>query len=148
MCNEIRQKNDELSWEIRILGRSWYCLDFVSRIICTLSLERQRIRRWGGYRSFFHASTNVHTENQHHPLYRVSEFCKDHSIETSYVTGSSRHDISRQNRLGIQTFQHVQTRCGLRNLGDKFGVAIWSNECKNADRMNIRVFMAGPARMC
>ena len=70
----------------------------------------------------------------------------DRSIETSpYMTGFTRHGISPQNHLEFQQFQHAQTRCGLRNHGTKFGVAMWSNECKNAERI-ITCFMAGPAR--
>ena len=72
-----------------------------------------------------------------------SGFCMDrtYSIETSYAMG-----FTRRSHLGFQKFEHVQTRCGPRNHGAKFGVVVWwSNECKNADRMNI-CFMTEPVR--
>ena len=74
-ANHVRYKQNE---KIRQFGlgntvfvspivMSSLCIADVGRVIF---LDRQRIRRWWGYRSFRHASRNVHTDNQRHPLCR------------------------------------------------------------------------------
>ena len=138
-----------MSWEIKILGRSSQYLNFLSRITRTSYLLIDNGLGAGEDIDRFSMPHGICTPRIRD--IRVAEFSEygiDHSIEISpYVAGFTRLGISRRNHLGFQTFQQVQTCCGLRNDDAKFGDKIWSNECKNADRMNI-CFMAGPARSC
>ena len=138
-----------MSWEIKILGRSSQYLNFLSRITRTSYLLIDNGLGAGEDIDRFSMPHGICTPRIRD--IRVAEFSEygiDHSIEISpYVAGFTRLGISRRNHLGFQTFQQVQTCCGLRNDDAKFGDKIWSNECKNADLMNI-CFMAGPARSC
>ena len=84
-----------MSWEIRILGRSSYYLNFESGIVCTSYLlidnelgDGEGIDRFVMPQGMFTPRISVIRCAEY------SEFCMDRSIETSpYVTGFTRHGI-------------------------------------------------------
>lgn len=75
----------------------------------------------------------------------VLPFRIDFSTEISTcVTVFIRHGLSRRNQLGSQNLRCLQVRCRLRNRVAEFGVKIFPNDFKTADRMKI-CFTARPA---
>lgn len=113
-------------------------------LIC---LDRHRIRRWGGFKSFLHALRNVHTVNRRHPPYSClgdsyGPQCGDIPVcDGIYSTWHFSTKLSRIPNV-LACANALQARKPWCNI--TVGTNVCYNEHNPSDRTNI-CFMAGPA---